>query len=335
MVNKSLSIIIPCRNEEMYIAECINSFLKMDYPKELMEIIVVDANSSDNTRNIVRDIQTGNKNILLIDNPDLYTPYALNLGIKNAKNEYVMIAGAHSDFSKFYLRELMNAIDHFKADGVGGTITTDVRNKNKRTLSICKVLSNKFGVGNSMFRIGSDQPMRVDIVPFGIYKKDLLLEIGLYNERLIRNHDMELSKRLTSKEKKIYLIPTAKCRYYAREKFFGIFKNNFGNGYWVPLTIYITKHLNSLSLRHFTPLIFMLSLILPVLLMFWYPILGVISLVSLFSYFLTIIVESARLKDSSTSFGYIFLAFLTLHFSYGMGSLLGLFKVNYLFNNNN
>lgn len=334
MVNKSLSIIIPCRNEEMYISECINSFLKMDYPKELMEIIVVDGNSSDNTRNIVQEIQSGNSNILLIDNPDLYTPYALNLGIKNAKNEYVMIASAHSDFSKIYLRELMNAIDHFKADGVGGTITTDVRNKNKRTLSICKVLSNKFGVGNSMFRIGSDQPMRVDIVPFGIYKKDLLLEIGLYNERLIRNHDMELSKRLTSNEKKIYLIPTAKCRYFAREKFFGIFKNNFGNGYWVPLTIYITKHLNSLSLRHFTPLIFILSLILPVVLMFWLPILGVISLISLFSYFITIIVESARLKDNLTSFGYIFLAFLTLHFSYGTGSLLGLFRVNYLFNNN-
>jgi len=334
MFNKSLSIIIPCRNEEKYIAECLNSFLRMDYPKELMEIVVVDGNSSDNTRNIVREIQTGKDNIILLDNPDLYTPHALNLGIKNAKNEYIMIASAHSDFSKHYVRELMNAIDQFNADGVGGTITTDVRIKNKRTQSICKVLSNKFGVGNSMFRIGSDQPMRVDIVPFGIYKKDLLLEIGLYNERLIRNHDMELSKRLTSKRKNIYLIPTAECRYYAREKFFGIFKNNFGNGYWVPLTIYITKHLNSLSLRHFVPLIFILSLILPALLMFWLPVLGVIVAISLFSYFITIFVESVRIKDDSTSLGYIFLAFLTLHFSYGIGSLSGLFRINYLFKNN-
>ena len=331
MDNKSLSIIIPCRNEEKYIRNCINSFLKMDYPKELIEIIVIDANSSDKTRNIIQDIQAKNKNIFLVDNPNLYTPYALNLGIRNAQNEYVMIASAHSDFSEFYIRELMNAIDRYRADGVGGTIITDVRNKNKKTLSICKVLSNKFGVGNSMFRIGNDQPVRVDIVPFGIYKKDVILNAGLYDERLIRNHDMELSKRMVSYGKKISMIPNAKCRYFAREKFTGISKNNFGNGYWGPLTIYITKHLNSLSLRHFIPLIFILSLILPIVLMIWLPIFGVISLASLLTYLITIIVQSVKLNDDSTSVGYIFLSFLTLHFSYGFGSLLGLFRIDYLF----
>jgi GT2 family glycosyltransferase len=302
----------------------------MDYPKELIEIIVIDANSTDGTINNVREIQSSNENVRLINNTHLYTPYALNLGIKNARNEYVMIASAHSDFSKFYLQELMNAIDHFKADGVGGAITTDVKNKSKKTLSICKVLSDKFGVGNSMFRIGSDQAIRVDIVPFGIYKKDLLVDIGLYNERLIRNHDMELSKRLASKGKIIYLIPAAKCTYYAREKYSGIFKNNFGNGYWVPLTIFITKTLKSLSLRHFIPLLFILSLILPVIIMFWFPIVGIISLMSFLSYLIVIIIRTSKLKDNSNSFGHIFLAFLTLHFSYGLGSLSGLFRVDCL-----
>jgi glycosyltransferase involved in cell wall biosynthesis len=333
MFNKSLSIVIPCRNEELYIGGCINSFLKMDYPTELVEILVIDANSSDRTRRIVQEFQTNNKNIRLINNPHLYTPHALNLGIKNAQNEYVMIASAHSDYSEFYLSESLKAIDNFNADGVGGNLTTNVKNKNKKTLSICKVLSNKFGVGNSIFRIGSNEPVRVDVVPFGIYRRDLLIEIGLYNESLIRNHDMELSKRLISKGKRIFLIPSAKCTYYARENYFEIFKNNFGNGFWVPLTIYLTKQLNSLSPRHFAPFIFILSLILPIILMLWFPILGIISLVSFLTYFFTIIVQSSKLKDDSTSFKYIFLAFITLHFSYGLGSMLGMFRVDYLFRN--
>jgi hypothetical protein len=70
------------------------------------------------------------------------------------------------------------------------------------------------------------------------------------------------------------------------------------------------------------------------LLMIWLPVSGILSIISLLSYIFTIFVESVRIKDNSTSFGYIYLAFLTLHFSYGIGSLSGLFRVDYLFNSN-
>ncbi|MCK7522824.1 MAG: hypothetical protein MZV64_36665 [Ignavibacteriales bacterium] len=54
---------------------------------------------------------------------------------------------------------------------------TDVKNKTEKTLSICKVLSHQFGVGNSKFRVGTSKPISVDVVPFGIYKKSTYLNL--------------------------------------------------------------------------------------------------------------------------------------------------------------
>ena len=181
--DKTVSIIIPCRNEEQYIEECMLSFIEMDYPNELLEIIVVDGNSSDRTRSLIEKFQKTYPLIKLIPNPKTFTPFALNIGIKSASGNFIMIASAHSSFSKNYIKDLVQAFEILNADGVGGVMLTEAKNKTKKNLSICKVLSNKFGVGNSLFRLGTDQPMQVDTVPFGIYKKDLLIKIGLYYGR--------------------------------------------------------------------------------------------------------------------------------------------------------
>src|SRR5690606_22268734 len=136
-------------------------------------------------------------------------------------------------FSSNYLSELMIKMEEYKCDGVGGILSTKVKNPNPKTLSICKVLSNRIGVGNSMFRIGTDKPIQVDIVPFGVYNKIVYEKVGFYNENLLRNQDMEFSKRLLQNKMKIYLIPSARATYYARESFLQIAKNNFGNGFWI------------------------------------------------------------------------------------------------------
>ena len=55
-MDKTVSIIIPCRNEEKYIERCISSFLEQSYPQELLQIIVSDGMSTDGTRDIIRGL---------------------------------------------------------------------------------------------------------------------------------------------------------------------------------------------------------------------------------------------------------------------------------------
>ncbi len=331
---ESISVIIPCRNEEKYIGQCIQSLVDMDFEEDKMEIIIVDAESSDNSLKIIKQYQDKYTFIRVLKNLKRYTPFGLNLGIKNAKHEFIMIAGAHSVFSKEYLREIFSAITNLGADVAGGVMITGAKNKNRKTVSICKVLSHKLGVGNSLFRTGAAKTILVDTVPFGVYRKQLFDDVGLYNERLIRNHDIELSGRIIASGKKIYLVPSAECTYYVRETFSGLAKNNFANGLWNILTVYITWKINSISLRHFVPLIFLLSLILPFILNIWIPRAALLAALSFAIYILTVLITGLRINNKDTSYYFIVVTFFILHFCYGLGSLTGLFKFNYLFKRN-
>lgn len=186
---------------------------------------------------------------------------------------------------------------------------------------------HKFGVGNALFRTGCDEVTEVDTVAFGCYRKSAFDMYGLFDEKLIRNQDIELNKRILNAGGKIYLIPDVGCTYFARESFIPLAKNQYQNGFWNILTAYYTKTLHSLSLRHFVPLIFVLSLIVPSLFFFVFPKILWIALLSLSSYLSLVIIISIRLKNSANSMVYLIMSFLTLHFSYGSGSLMGIFSV--------
>jgi len=327
-----VSVIIPSFNEEKFIGKCIESIVRTDYSKELLEIIIVDGLSTDKTRDIINKYSQSCSYISLLDNPKHITPVALNLGIRNSRYNYVLVASAHSVFPKRYITELMNNLISLNADVVGGQLITRVLNKNMKSESIAKVLSSRMGVGNSVFRIGTDIPKLVDTVPFGLYKKELFYKVGFYNERLVRNHDIELSKRLLRSNCKIFLIPSASCVYYARDTYRSLAKNNFENGLWNILTFYITKKADSLSKRHYVPLLFLLSLILPIVpSIILHGFFIFLTLLSLVLYMIMIIISSLKKLDNSSKFINIFWGFIVLHFSYGAGSMIGLFKVKRLF----
>lgn len=327
-----VSIVIPCKNEEKYIEKCIMSFIGSSIDTSNIEILIIDGMSSDNTRELVSRLNHQYPQVKLIDNRKEKTPFALNLGIKNAIGEYVLIASAHSSFDRDYIEKCLPYFNSHNADVVGGVMETKVLNSTAKSQSIIEVLSNKFGVGNASFRIGITKPEEVDTVPFGLYKRSLLNEIGGYDERLIRNHDIEMSKRLLKLKKKILLLPSPKCYYYARETYAEIFKNNYRNGKWNIITVYITKTFSSLSVRHFIPLIFVLSLLLPTLISIVYKPFLLLSLFSIIAYTTLVTLISINIKKSNpkTKIRLLILAFLTLHISYGLGSIMGLFSLKYL-----
>lgn len=328
---EKVSVIIPCRNEEKYIAGCLDSVVKSDYPKDFLEVFVVDGKSNDGTKEIVEEYCRRYEFIYLLINENKTVPYAMNLGIKKSTGDFIIRLDAHGEYPNNYFSELVNWSRKLNADNVGALWITNVKNKNPKTCSIKKVLSNKFGVGDSLFRIGTDKVTEVDTVPFGCYRKEVFEKIGLYDLRLERDQDIELNKRLRKNGGRIFLLPNLSSIYYARETFSGIAKNNYQTGLWNILTVYFTKRLGSLSPRHFIPLLFLLSLFVPLIAMVWFPLLGWIAVISFLFYLLLLLKVSLKIRDETSSFHLILFAFLVLHFSYGFGSLIGLFRIDTIF----
>lgn len=325
---EKVSVIIPCRNEEKYINECLDSVLSTSYPKDLLEIIIVDGMSTDKTRDIVKEYILKFGFIRLIENPKKIVPVAMNLGINSSKGDVIIRLDAHAFYPEDYISTLIKWKSKLNAANIGTVMQTSIINRNKKSVAIQKVLSHKLGVGNGLFRIGIEKPIEVDTVPFGCFDKSILQKVGGYNEKLIRNQDIELNKRIKDAGGKVYLIPFSKCIYYARETWLKIFNNNYRNGLWNIKTVYITKQFSSLSIRHFIPLLFILSLIIPALLSLIYVPFAFVSLFSLLLYILTLLSVILRMNRDETTAAHLLITFIVLHTSYGLGSLLGVFNIN-------
>ncbi len=323
-----LTIICPIYNEEKYIARCIESIMAQDYPKDDLEVLFMDGMSTDRTREIIASYLPQCPYLRVLDNPQKIVPYAMNKGISEAKGDVIMRMDAHTFYEPNYCSAIVKRLKELNADNVGCVCKTDVLNKTPKTLAICEVLSNKFGVGNSTFRTGIESVKEVDTVPFGCWPKRVFEKYGRFDVRLVRNQDIEFSKRIINGGGKIYIIPDTFCTYLARETFRGLAKNNYNNGLWNILTVYYTKQMKSLSLRHFIPLLFVLSLIIPTIVgAFWHPA-WLMSAFVLLVYLLALGAVSAKLaKQKHLNFFYLLWSFITLHCSYGFGSLMCIFSL--------
>lgn len=82
-----VSVVVPVRNEEGYIEECLSSLVNQDYPQDSYEILVVDGRSEDRTRNMVRELMQTHKNIRLIDNPEINVSAGKRIGFKEARGD--------------------------------------------------------------------------------------------------------------------------------------------------------------------------------------------------------------------------------------------------------
>lgn len=323
-----VSVLIPTYNEEKYISSCLDSLLSQDYPLGKMEVFIIDGDSKDNTIKIVNHYCQKYPYIQLIRNKKKIVPIAMNMGIKQAKGDYIIRLDAHSSFPNDYLSSLINYALKYDSDNIGGICITDVKNKTMKSLAIKEVLSHRFGVGNSLFRTGVKDPTATDTVPFGCFKRNVFSRFGLYDERLIRNQDIELNKRIKNAGGKIFLMPTISCTYFARETFSALMKNNYENGLWNILTVFFTNSFKSLSFRHFIPLLFLCSLIIPLILSLIYTPILLISILSFSLYIIILTIVSLKLTfKNKLTFHYLLLSFITLHLSYGYGSLIGICKI--------
>ena len=84
MTEPRIAVLVPCRNEAAFIGACLDSLTRGDFPKDRLEVLVVDGMSDDGTRAVVAEQTASDETIRLIDNPQRTAPAAMNIGIRAA-----------------------------------------------------------------------------------------------------------------------------------------------------------------------------------------------------------------------------------------------------------
>lgn len=342
----SLSVILPIRNEGKVIARTLDAVLAQDYPAERLEILVSDGRSDDNTREVISEYSRRDARVKLVDNPEKIMAAGFNAALEEARGDVVVMLGGHTQIAPGFLREGARVLAEGRADCVGGPIETVATTPEARAISLA--MSSRFGVGGVAFRTGADEEQYVDTVAFGAYTRDIIERAGPLDAELVRNQDDEYNYRLRKLGARILLTPKIRARYESRATLRALWKQYYGYGFW---KVRVTqKHPRQMRPRHFAP---------PVFAALWIVLLGLAPFSRHTRRVLTAMVtlygggvlaasasalQIAREEDASPTLDSNFSqneappeinaktalhlppAFAILHFSYGLGFLVGLIK---------
>ena len=332
-----VTIIMPIRNEAAYIERSLGAVLAQDYPSERMEILVADGMSDDGTREIVRRMMDdgpqmpndGNASVILcrpsiafVDNPGRIVPTGLNAALRLAKGEIIVRVDGHCEIAPNYVRRCVEHLQQEQVDAVGGPIQTVGDTFLGQTIAVA--MSSAFGVGGQASRIGKDKAVLTDTVAFPAYTRSVMEQAGPFDEELVRNQDDEYNYRLRKLGAKILLAPDVRSRYYGRSSLRALWRQYFQYGLWKVRVL--QKHPRQMRMRQFAPPTFVAAVLGSALLA---------AFTGLGRLLLALIAGSYVLANLAASVwtahrhGWRHLlplpaVFATLHFSYGIGFLVGL-----------
>lgn len=320
-----VSIVIPMYNEERNIARCIRSIQQQDYPPEKIEIIVVDGMSKDNSPEIVAGLGKSDERIRLLTNPKRKTPSSLNVGIKAASGEVVIILGAHTEIEKNFVSQNIRLMAEKNVKCTGGTQINVGETFMQRAIGYA--MGHPFGLASAPYRYGKKEKF-VDTVVYAAYRKELFDEIGYFDEDLFISEDAELNWRIRQAGYKIFYSPSIVSYYYPRKTIKQLAIQLFRYG--ILRVNVIKKHLNAIKIMHLIPPTFALTTIFFLIAAIFKPVF-LLPLAAIWGPYLILALVSSIYISLEKGIRYFFILpilFAVIHLSWGMGFLVGIFISN-------
>lgn len=207
---KSVSVLIPMHNEEQVLSNVLDSLLQCDYDRDKFEIIPINDNSTDRTGEMLDEYHSKYEFIRPLHRncPDRGKPVGLNDAMQRAKGEIIIVFDADYRPAKNMIKQIAIAFEDPEVGAVMGRVIPYNTNKNMLTRLINLERSGGYQV---------DQQARYDLraIPqyggtVGGFRKDLLMETGGFNPKVLAE-DTELTYRLFTSGWKVVYANSAEC----------------------------------------------------------------------------------------------------------------------------
>lgn len=254
-----VSIIVPVRNEARHIKTTLQQLLKLEVDRIPYEIIVVDGNSTDETREIVAELQRDNARIRLFANPRRLSSAARNIGVNHARGEFVVIVDGHCEIeNRHYLRDLVRAFERSGADCLGRPQPLDVTGASRLQRAIAAARSSWLG-HHPASHIYSDAEQFVPPQSVAVaYRRSVFDRVGYFDETFDACEDYEFNHRIASAGLTCYSTPRIKAIYHPRSTLAALFyqMKRYGKG----RARLLRKHPDTFSAACLVPAVFVFGL---------------------------------------------------------------------------
>lgn len=316
-----VSIIITARNEEKYLPMLFEDILNQTFPLQNIEVVLMDSNSTDNTRLVMEEFKKNNEtlSVQIVTNERQIQAAGFNEGVKHATGDVVLKIDAHSRIPADFVQK---NVDEILAGAYvcGGNRPTIVDSADDFSKTLHIVEESALGSSIANYR-KSDVKRKVNSIFHGMYRKEVFDKVGLADERLLRTEDNEFHYRVRKAGYDIIFNPEIESYQYIRPTFTKMIQQKFANGYWIGLTSHVCR--DCLSLFHFGPGVFVATLLVLMMLTLvsFVPLLTVVFLYLLAVLGLSIF-EISKQKFNPTLLLIPFIM-IAIHFAYGVGTIKG------------
>ncbi len=312
-----VSVVIPARNEEDFIVECLAAVRKQEYRN--LQIIVVDGGSSDQTIEQIKAQMAEDERVELLHNPRPGIPTSLNLAVPHLRGRWLVRVDAHSTIDPSYVRRVVQRLSENRWGGVGGRkIGVGVTPAGR---AIAAAMESRFGVGNSTYHHGT-ATREVEHIPFGAYPVDVVRRLGGWDERLVVNEDYEFDHRVRLAGMALLFDPEIVIDWHCRQSIRDLFRQylRYGTG----KVAVMLMHPKSNKARHLLPPAFVVYAAVAGLLGLRRPTRALAMLAPYAAALALATLQTARQLDSTAARMRVAPAFLSMHLAWGIGFWRGL-----------
>ncbi len=189
-----VSVIVPAYNEESRVLLTLRSIIGLNYPKDKLQVIVINDGSTDKTSEVVQNFIKKKKefDIILVNQENQGKGAALNKGLKLSKGEYFVCLDADSYVKPDALKKML---PYFSDDTVAAVLPILKVRKPKNLLQRMQWFEY---IINMFYKelMGKLDCIHVAPGPFSVYKKSVLVKLGGFDSKGNLTEDLEMALRL-------------------------------------------------------------------------------------------------------------------------------------------
>ena len=325
-----VSFVMPVLNERAYLRRAVETVLAQDVAGPT-ELILALAPSTDGTTELAGELASDER-IVLIDNPEADIPIGLNRAIRAARYPTIVRVDAHSELESGYTTRALATLDRVRAANVGGVMKADGRTPFQR--AVARAYNSPIGLGGGAYH-GGTQEGEAESAYLGVMRRDVLEEVGMFDESIRRGEDWELNLRIRRAGYSVWFDPTLAVTYWPRESWTRLGRQFSATGRWRGELV--RRYGRGNSVRFFAPpalvLMLALSVVVGVLqltgvLTGWWAIAASVVYLPVIAYALLVLVVALG-RGGGTGWRdklWTLAVLPTMHLSWGMGFLIGVLR---------